>query len=79
MAEAQRSSDGTAVVVDLGDMIATNGEVNADGSVGHREAPWLRRTARRRHSQVGHSRPCLRKEATPQSCYTCPVGAAGSG
>tara|TARA_R110002096_G_scaffold416198_3_gene618492 strand:- start:445 stop:627 length:183 start_codon:yes stop_codon:yes gene_type:complete len=36
-------ADGTAyrptVVIDLGDMIATDGEVYADGSVGHREDP----------------------------------------
>lgn len=39
--EADRPADRPAVIVDLGNMIATDGEVDADGSVGHREDPCL--------------------------------------
>lgn len=39
--EAQRPADGSAVLEDLGDMLAADGEVDADGSLGHREVLGL--------------------------------------
>ena len=79
MPEAQRTADGTAVLEDLGDVLAADGEVDADGSLGHREflgleephaAGTVRFVIRGRRSLHG---------APPQSCYTCPVSAVGSG
>jgi hypothetical protein len=57
VAEAKRRAERPPVVQDLGDVVAANGEIDADGSLGHREAPWLGRTARRWHSQVCHPWP----------------------
>lgn len=41
VAEAQRRTEGSSVLEDLGDGIAADGEIDADGSRGHRKAPWL--------------------------------------
>ena len=78
--KAQRRAERPPVLEDLGDVIAANGEIDADGSVGHREAPWLGKN-RAPLAQSGPSSVAAApgEAAPPQSCYTCPVGAAGWG
>jgi hypothetical protein len=80
VAEAQRRTEGSSVLEDLGDVIAADGEIDADGSLGHREAPWLGKN-RAPLAQSGPSSVAAapRRATPPQSCYSCPVGAAGSG
>lgn len=78
VSEAQRWAEGSSVLEDLGDVIAADGEIDADGSVGHREAPWLGKN-RAPLAQSGPSSVTAApaRAAPPQSCYSCPVGAAG--
>lgn len=80
VAEAQRPADGSAVLEDLGDVVAADGEVDANGSAGHREAPFARGEPR----AAGTVRFVIRGRRSlgrppPQSCCTCPVGAVGPG
>lgn len=78
VAEAQRSAEGSAVLEDLGDMLAADGEVNADGSGCHREDPSGRSNRTPTAQSGGSSAAAAAEMAAPQSCHSCPVGVAGS-
>ncbi len=80
MPEPYWSTRNTAVIIYLGNMVAPYCQIDTYRTLCHRQGPLYVRNPRRRHSQVYHSWPSdFAEDRTPQSCYSCPVGAAGPG